>query len=65
MWRLQWDSYSNLPSLIHQPAAQASIESMLLAGDPHSGTNLGLTDEARNDVPQIIEALQHYVDCHV
>jgi len=66
-WRLQWDSYSNLSGLIRQPADK-QVQALSLCFSQETLVvvqNLGLTDEARNDVPQIIRALQHYVDGHV
>ena len=44
------------PTQLDSTTSCTSLESMFLAGDPHSGT------KPRS---QIIRALQHYVDCHV
>jgi len=66
-WRLQWDSYSQLSGLIRQPA-EKQVQALSLCFSRETLVvvqNLGLTDEARNDVSQIIQALQRYVDGHV
>ena len=64
MWSLQWDSYSNLSGLIRQPAdKQVQALSLCFSWETLVVVqNLGLADEARNDVSQIIQALQCYVD---
>jgi len=66
-WRLQWESYCSLSGLGDQPPAkQVQALSLCLSRETLAVVqNLGLTNEARNDVSQVMQALQRYVDGHI
>jgi len=66
-WLLQWQSYCNLSELAGQEASK-QVEALSLCFSRETLSivqNLGLTTEQRNNVMQIIEALQRYVDGHL
>ena len=66
-WHLQWRSYCNLSGLAGQEASK-KVEALSLCFSREKLSivqNLGLTTEQRNDVSQIIEAPQCYVDGHL
>ena len=59
-WRVQWDSYSNLSGFINQLAAK-QVQALSLCFSRETLAivqNLGLNDGARDNVAQVIQALQ-------
>ena len=65
-WKLQWDSYRSLSGLAEQGAAkQVQALTLCFSRDTLSIVqNLGLTEEQRGSVEDIISAIKRYVDGH-
>jgi len=66
-WKLQWDSYCSLSGLAEQGAAkQVQALTLCFSRDTLSIVqNLGLTEEQRGSVNDIISAIKRYVDGNV
>ena len=66
-WRLQRQSYCSLSGLARETASK-QVEALSLCFSRETllvVQNLGLTNDERNNVTTIIEALQAYVDGHL
>ena len=63
-WKTQWEAYLNLSGLAKEEAGK-QVQALTLCFSRETVTvveNLGLTDEQRRDVGQIVAAIQQHVD---
>ena len=66
-WKLQWDSYRSLSGLAEQGAAK-QVQALILCFSHDILSivqNLGLTEEQRGNIDDIISTIKRYVDGHV
>jgi len=63
-WRAQWTSYRTLSGLADTEAAtQVQVLTLCLSRETLAiVNNLGLSDEQRNDVNAIIQAIKYHID---
>ena len=65
-WKTQWEAYLNLSGSAEQEAAK-QVQALTLCFSRETVTiveNFGLTDEQRQDVKTIVEAIQWYMEGH-